>query len=153
MSTFLSPISFIYKNGHCFFLLFMCVFVYFWFIPNRNCYQTKLGSTHPTCRESELLTPVCGEGNYSLYFKTASVVPSKDNGQLMLKITKFPYGFQGRAFRGNMRNEGCKVVIGWWWGSRVMFGECQLSLSWLQRVWGLTAGDQHKVNFFHLVGF
>lgn len=67
---------------------FICLFVCFSFTPNRNYYQTKLGLTHPTGRESEPLTPGCGEGNYSLHCKAASVVPSKENGQLMLKRPK-----------------------------------------------------------------
>lgn len=49
-------------------------------------------------------------------------VPSKENGQLMLKRPELLDGFLRRVFKGNIWSEGCKVPeqlvdilpIGWW---------------------------------------
>ena len=47
----------------------------------------------PAHREASLLTPVCGEGKYSVYYKAPSVRSSKNNWQLMLKRPELPSGF------------------------------------------------------------
>ena len=65
-------------------------------IWDQSCYWTQLGSACQTHRKANLLTPGCVEGKYSTYFW----VPSK-NKQLMLK--RLPSGFQGRGFKGKVR--------------------------------------------------
>ena len=54
---------------------------------------------------------------------------SKEKGQLMLKRPKLPDSFGGRVFKDKIWGEGCRVcdflLIGWWWGNRVMFQEYQ----------------------------
>ena len=57
------------------------------------------GSPCLTCSKANLLTLGCGEGKYSIYCR----VPSKKNGQLMLKSSELPNGFQGRVFKGKVR--------------------------------------------------
>ena len=41
--------------------------------------------------------------------------PSKENGQLMLKRPKVPDGFQGRVFKGKVRERvsGCMISCGY----------------------------------------
>ena len=41
------------------------------------------------------------------------VGPSKENGQLMLKRSELPGGFQGRVFKGKMRERvaGCLISL------------------------------------------
>ena len=56
--------------------------------------ETGFGSLCPTHSKDNLLTPGCGEGKNSIY----CWVPSKENGQLVLKRPKLSYGFQGRFF-------------------------------------------------------
>ena len=49
-------------------------------------------------------------------------MPSKENRQLMLRISELLDGFQGMVFKGNIRGEGCRVcdqlnnfvLFGWW---------------------------------------
>ena len=53
----------------------------------------------PAHSKANLLTPGCGEGKYSVYFRA----PSKENGQLMLRRPKLPNGFQERGFKGSVR--------------------------------------------------
>ena len=65
------------------------------------------------CVKANLLTLGCGEGAWSIY----CLVPSKENGQLILKRPTFPIGFWGWHFK-----EGC-----WWWEW------------WLQAVWSVQA--------------
>ena len=68
--------------------------------------------------KTNLLTPGCGEGKYSVYCR----VPSKENKQLVLKRPELPNGFQGRVFKSNIRGVGCRVpdqlvdvpLIAWW---------------------------------------
>lgn len=48
--------------------------------------------------------------------------PSKENGQLTLKQSELPNGFQRRVFKGNIRCESCSMCyslmeflfLGWW---------------------------------------
>ena len=65
-------------------------------------HRTKFGFSHPTRSKASLLTPICGEGKYSINCK----VSSKENKQLMFKRPELPDGFQGRVFKGNIRAEG-----------------------------------------------
>ena len=60
------------------------LWVFAWF-GHRDCYQTKLGSAHPTHSETNLLTRGCCEGKYSVDSKARRVGPSEENGQLMHK--------------------------------------------------------------------
>ena len=50
------------------------------------------------------LTPGCGEGKY-IYCR----VPRKENVQLVLKRPELPDGFQGRVFKGTIKDVGCRV--------------------------------------------
>ena len=54
--------------------------------------QTR--SAHSPHSKANLLTPDCGEGKHSIYFR----LPSKDNGQLTLKRRELLDGFQERFF-------------------------------------------------------
>ena len=38
------------------------------------------------------------------YWRVPTSGPSKENGQFMLKRCKFPDGFQGRVFKGKVRD-------------------------------------------------
>ena len=57
--------------------------------------------------EANLLTLGCGEGKHSVYHRA----PSKENGQLLLKRPKLPYGFQGRGFKSNVREGSAGYMI------------------------------------------
>lgn len=61
----------------------------------------------PTSNKANLLTPGCGEGKYSIYHKALS----KENGQLIFKRLELPTGFQGKGFKGSVRNGGAGCVI------------------------------------------
>ena len=67
--------------------------------------------------------------------------PSKEKRWLTIRKMKLPDSFQGEVFKGNIWGEGCRVhdflLIGWWWGYRVVFQESQSSTFWFQPVWGL----------------
>ena len=53
--------------------------------------------------------------------------PSKENRWLTFKHPKLPDGFVGIVLIGKIWGEGCRVcdflLIGWWWGSRVVLQE------------------------------
>ena len=53
--------------------------------------------------------------------------PNKENGWLMLKNPELLHGFGGKVFIGKMWGKGWRVcdflLIGWWWGDRVVFQE------------------------------
>ena len=57
--------------------------------------------------------------------------PWKEKVWLMLKNTKLPSGLGGKGFTGKLWGESCSMcdflLIGWWWGSRVVLQEC-----WIQ---------------------
>ena len=61
----------------------------------------------PACGEASLLTSGWGEGKYSIYCR----VPNKENGQLMLKRSELPNGFQGGGFKGSVREGALGCVI------------------------------------------
>ena len=50
------------------------------------------------------------------------MLPRKENKQFMFKRPKLPNSFQGRVFKGNVRDKDCRVpdqlvnilLIGWW---------------------------------------
>lgn len=90
-----------------------------------------------------------------------NIGPSKENGQVILKIPKLPYGIQWRVFKQG-EGAGCGVthqlvdilLISWWWGNQVIFQESTPSAFWFSLVWDLFVGGKYAVNnFFHLVGF
>ena len=101
----------------------------------------------PTHSKTNLLTLGCGEGKHNIDCRA----PSKENGQLMLKRPKLPDGFQGRGFKGRVR-EGLQGV----WSARAQF------LDWLASRWSfkhhqLSGFNQSRVyvlvvSSFHLVG-
>lgn len=67
--------------------------------------EPGFGSSCFTCSKVNLLRLGCGEGKYSIH----CMVPSKKNGQFMLKDLNSPNGFQRRVFKGKMR-EGSQAV-------------------------------------------
>ena len=72
------------------------------------------------CNKANLLTPGWGEGKYNLYCR----VPSKAKGQLKLKGPELPNGFQGKNFKGSVRERtvGCMI-------------SCAQFLDWLASGW------------------
>ena len=85
----------------------------------QQCYWTW--APLPDAQLSQSTDTGCGEGKYSIYCRASS----KENRQLMIKRPKFLDGFQERVFKGNIWGEGCRghdfLLIGWWWGDRVVF--------------------------------
>ena len=71
----------------------------------------------PSGSKSNLLTPGCGEGTYSIIDG-----PGQEKGQLVSKRCKLPNDVQGRIFKGKIKGEGCEmrdqlmdfVATGWW---------------------------------------
>ena len=55
----------------------------------------ELESALLMCSKANPLIPVCAEEKYR--------EPSKENGQLMLKRSELPDGFQGRVFKDRVR--------------------------------------------------
>ena len=67
------------------------------------------------------------------------------------------------AFQELLKNqnegEDCRIcdqlmdilLIGWWWGNRVIFQESASSTFWFQPIWSLPACGQHVINFIHVV--
>ena len=69
-------------------------------LPNQTCLCSHLHS------KANLLTLGYSEGKYSIYCRA----PSKENGQLTFKSPKLLNGFQGRGFKGKVR-EGATVCL------------------------------------------
>ena len=65
-------------------------------IPKESVLLNQTRVHLPSGSKASLLTSGCGKGKYSLYFRT----PNKENGQLMLNRPKLPNDFQGRSFKG-----------------------------------------------------
>ena len=63
----------------------------------------------PSAQQSQSTNTGCGDGKHSIYCKALNMGPSKENRQLMLKRPKFPSGFQGRVFKGEV--EGCVISL------------------------------------------
>ena len=61
----------------------------------------------PVCSKVNPLTPGCGEGRYSIYCRA----PSKKNGQFMSKRPNPAHSFQGRSFKGSLREGAAGHVI------------------------------------------
>ena len=59
-------------------------------------------------QENILLTLDDGKVKYSVYCKASNMVPSKENGQLMLKRPGLPDCFQERGFK----NRVMEMVVG-----------------------------------------
>ena len=66
---------------------------------------------------------------YGIYCRA----PSRENGQLMLKKPEYPDGFQGRGFKGNVR-EGAAV--------------CEISLCIVLRLVGIKVKLQVSSTFW-----
>lgn len=120
------------------------------------CYWAKLGSTHPHGKTNLRTSVVVRKVQH--YCRT----PSRENGWLMLKRPKLPKGFQGRDFKGKLKErvaegEGCRMpdqlmdifLVGWWRGNWVVFSELTVSTFWFWLVWVLPVCGHH---FFHLMG-
>ena len=71
--------------------------------------EPGFGSFRLTRSKVNLLRLGCGEGKYSIH----CMVPSKKNGQFMLKRSELPNGFQRRVFKGKMREgfTGCVISL------------------------------------------
>ena len=63
----------------------------------------------PMGSKAKLLTLGCGEGRVSIYCRA----PSKENGQLVLKRPELPNGFQGRGFKGSVREGADQLMHSW----------------------------------------
>ena len=83
----------------------------------------------------------------------------KENGQLMLKRSESLMALREEFLKATL---GVKVavcmimdilLIGWWWDTRVVFQELQLSVFWLQLLWSLCAGNHPAVAFSTWSGF
>ena len=59
------------------------------------------------CSKVNPLTPGCGEGRYSIY----CMAPCKKNGQFILKRPNPAHSFQGRSFKGSLREGAAEHVI------------------------------------------
>ena len=72
----------------------------------------------------------------------------------MFRRPKLPSPFQGRVCKDIMKRRavGCVISPGTIPWLMVMLWESQLSVFWLQLVWGPCDDGQHVVNFFLLVG-
>lgn len=90
--------------------------------------------------------------------KSIELIASKENGQLGLKRPELPNGSRGSVFQGQVRRRvlGSRIsshsVFSLVDGevNRVIFQESAFNL--IPMVWGLSACDQHAINFFHLMG-
>lgn len=72
------------------------------------CYWAKLGSTHPHGKTNLLTSVVVRKVQH--YCRT----PSRENGWLMLKRPKLPKGFQGRDFKGKLKERVAECLISSW---------------------------------------
>ena len=77
------------------------------FIPDVIMLRSQTWTHSHTYSKVVLLTLGCSEGKFSVHCR----VPSKENGQLMLKRPELPDGFQGRGFKGSMREGAAECVI------------------------------------------
>ena len=72
----------------------------------------------PMHSKTNLLTPACGEGKYSVYCRA----PSEESKQLVFIRPKLPEAFQGKVFKDRVREGGYGVcdqlmdiiLICWW---------------------------------------
>ena len=62
----------------------------------------------------------CGERKDSIYCKMLNMGPSKENGQLTLKRPELLEGFQGRVFKGKVRESIKGCVISLWVSSDLL---------------------------------
>ena len=85
------------------------------------------------------------QGQFSDTVLWYSTAPREENRQLVPRRPEHPSGFQVRVLKGNSRGEGCRMcdqlvdplLIGKWWGNRVMFQESQSSAFCFHLVEGL----------------
>ena len=105
----------------------------------------------PTCRKPVYWQQV-------LMKKIVAFIAGQGGQVRLLNRPKVPGDFQGKAFRGSMRERGVRYVISSWSFFWLIGGEVIGSQhvnridDQFQMVWGLRACGQHGVNFFHLVG-
>lgn len=115
------------------------------------CYQTKFGSAC-SCTVKQIFW------HCIVVKKSIELIASKENGQLGLKRPELPNGSQGSVFQGQVRRRvlGSRIsshsIFSLVDGevNRVIFQESAFNL--IPMVWGLSACDQHAINFFHLMG-
>ena len=68
----------------------------------------------PVHSKANLLAPGCGEGKYRVYCKAPNIGPTKEKGQLLNKRPELPDGFQGRVFKGKVRERVAGYLISLW---------------------------------------
>ena len=114
-----------------------------WF-GHRDCYQTKLGSAHPTHSKTNLLTRGCCEGKYTvLTARRSGWGQVKRTGNSCTKNLSYPMT-SGEVFaevrwgRGSWGASSAHghSLIGWWWDNWVMFRDSQSLTFGFQLVWG-----------------
>ena len=85
------------------------------------CYQTQLGSAHPTHSKANLLTPAVVKERAA--FTAGAQHGAKQGARLAsARKTPTPNGFQGKVFKDKGREGGFRVrdhfvdllLIGWW---------------------------------------
>ena len=75
-------------------------------IPKQSVLLNQTRVHLPSSSKASLLTSRCGEGKYSLYFRTPN-----ENGQLMFNRPKLPSNFQGRGFKGVVKEGASGYII------------------------------------------
>ena len=101
-----------------------------------------------------LLSWACGERKYRVYYR----VPSEESGQLILKRLELPSDFQKRILNIMLEVRVCRMcnqlmdflLIGQWWGSRVVFWKSLSSTFCFQGVCGPCVCGEHAVTTLHL---
>ena len=79
------------------------------YIRSSDCYQTKLGSAHLMSSKANLLQQIVVKES-TVFFAG----PSKEDGKLMFQRPKLPVGFQGRVFKGEVRERATGCLISSW---------------------------------------
>ena len=108
------------------------------------CYLMKLGSAYLCAGKPIYWHQVLVQENAVFIARL-----HKEHGQLMLKRPEFPSGFQGRVFKGKVREASCSVcdqlvhnsLIGWWfliqdwlpWGSDDFTGFWKKWVRWRKK--------------------
>lgn len=115
--------------------------------PCHVCGQANPGPTHPTCSKAKIFWPQVVMKKSAFHCK---VNQGEWAAQLVLKRHKLPYSFQGRDFIDSVGRGGVTGCAQFSDGLLVKCQESQSSTTQFQPVWGLHAGGQLAVNFFHL---
>ena len=104
--------------------------------PSGPCHQTELESA---CQAEK---PIYW--HQVVVKESTSFIAGTKQGERAAHAQKTltPQWLSGKGFLGNVCGEGCSVhdflLIGWWWGNRVVFQESPSSTFWFQPVWGFS---------------